>query len=309
MRKFLLNYNLNYFDAFPNLSGEQNIKIITFSTLTVLSIIAIMYISIFICALCLNSKKTIPKPYPFVNTVLAKNSKKKFFNLLLKIIITLTVSYYLRNYLIYLFDLNPKELVDCLLYGVPVALINILLGSCSGELLGQITMSMSGGTVSQWEGEHGGYQGGGGGENQGGVGGENQVGGGVGEGGANQGGGELGGNQGDWGDPNQPAGSRGFPLQINDPLNQALRYTPGGTNQPFARNLASALEHQYKLTLCNEMTRYVLSVDHQIFLTQFLQDKHKEDFKRLMEEGTGNQPNWWTLKNNRAFRESLRNAD
>ena len=113
-----------------------------------------------------------------------------------------------------------------------------------------------------------------------------------------------------WGNPNQDAGSNvNGPLQISDPLNQAARgYNPQGGNQPLARNIASALEHQKSL-VGNAMSRFVLSPLHQQFLLDHLSYNERDLYDKLMNPpGQSGQPVWWKVSNTARLRNSIHNA-
>lgn len=96
------------------------------------------------------------------------------------------------------------------------------------------------------------------------------------------------------GNPNQGAGSNiNGPLNINDPLNQSLAgYNPKGTNQPFARNLASALEHQSRLA-GGTMSKYVVNPrDEQFLLSHLLYHERDLYDKAMNPSGHDDSPRW-----------------
>ena len=90
----------------------------------------------------------------------------------------------------------------------------------------------------------------------------------------------------EWGNPNQPVGNRiNGPLQINDPDSQAYNgYKSEGTNQPFARNLAMALEHQFTTSKSSSISRYALSLSHQTFIAYYLRQHRKDLYNRVVTE-------------------------
>lgn len=85
-----------------------------------------------------------------------------------------------------------------------------------------------------------------------------------------------------WGDPNQPAaGPDTRTLQVNDPLGQLnVGYDAklGATNQPYARNLADALEHQFA-QVKHPLSKYTLDKKQWNFLKGYLDTNvpHKHD--------------------------------
>ena len=114
-----------------------------------------------------------------------------------------------------------------------------------------------------------------------------------------------------WGNPSQPAGTRANgPLRINDPYAQAYNgyNTEGRTNQPFARNLSMALEHQLHTHRTSTISRYALSQSHQRFLVDYLRHNDENLYNKVVTI-TGNNItiNIWKLPNSIHLRNSLSN--
>ena len=62
-------------------------------------------------------------------------SQSKSMNRIIRIIICITVSFYLRKILIDFLDLNPSVYIDYLISGVPAALAGIFLGNYLEDLI------------------------------------------------------------------------------------------------------------------------------------------------------------------------------
>ena len=114
---------------------------------------------------------------------------------------------------------------------------------------------------------------------------------------------------GTWGDLTQGIASKANgPLKINDPANQAVRgYSTNSTNQPFAQNMAAALDHQYKQASTNGvMHSTILNESHQGFLMGFLRSNHPELYNSMM--GPKGRITWNKLYNRKFLRDSLVNT-
>jgi len=114
----------------------------------------------------------------------------------------------------------------------------------------------------------------------------------------------------DWGNPNQPAGTRANgPLRINDPYAQSLSgYRHNGTNQPLARNIGMALEHQEHTLTTKPISRYVFSQNDQIFLLQYLYHNDSNLYNKVVRpRGDNITVEIWKLPNTLKLRNSLNN--
>jgi len=114
----------------------------------------------------------------------------------------------------------------------------------------------------------------------------------------------------DWGNPDQPAGTRANgPLRINDPYSQSFRgYMHNGNNQPLAKNLGMALEHQLHTLRTKTISRYVFRQNHERFLVQYLYHNDRNLYNKVV-SGTGNNitVEIWKLPNTLKLRNSLNN--
>ena len=112
----------------------------------------------------------------------------------------------------------------------------------------------------------------------------------------------------EWGNPNQPAGCRANGhLQINDPNAQGYNgYNRNGTNQPFARHLGMALEHQLSTQRTRTISRYALCQRHQRFLVGHLYHYDINLYNEVV-TATGNNRTIeiWKLRNSLNLRASL----
>ena len=72
-------------------------------------------------------------------------------------------------------------------------------------------------------------------------------------------------------------------MHIKDLLNQSNHYNRNGRNQPFASNLASALEHQNNLK-GSTMTGIVLKVDQEYLYIQHLLPNQPDLYNKVMQD-------------------------
>ena len=120
------------------------------------------------------------------------------------------------------------------------------------------------------------------------------------------------GNAPNWGDPDQPkAGKeRGGAMRINDPLNQATNYIPGGDNQPLLSHIQLSLEHQYRIGN-STLSRFMFTPDIEKFILEHLFHTDRALYNKLMaREGQRgiykDMPKWWDQSNTREFRDKFR---
>ena len=110
-----------------------------------------------------------------------------------------------------------------------------------------------------------------------------------------------------WGPPNQGLANPNNPLQIFDPIGQRVRNW-NGTFQPLARNIATALSHQYIQSKSTVFNINILTPDMQQYVLWVLRNEDAQLYNELTAGMPPGQYAWNRLRNTKALRDALNRA-
>ena len=96
-------------------------------------------------------------------------------------------------------------------------------------------------------------------------------------------------------------------MQIYDPYNQ--RNTPSnGSYQPLARNIATALCHQYLEKNNSIFNNYILSPEMERYVATVVQRVNPELYRQLTNDMPAGKYAWSRINNSRNLRDTLNRA-
>ena len=110
-----------------------------------------------------------------------------------------------------------------------------------------------------------------------------------------------------WGPPGQGIANSHNPLQVFDPMNQRASAW-NGTSQPLARNIATALCHQYIQKKSNIWNNNMLTPDMERFAAGVLQRLEPELYDKITANMPQGQYAWPRIHNSKALRDALNRA-
>ena len=110
-----------------------------------------------------------------------------------------------------------------------------------------------------------------------------------------------------WGQPGEGLANSENPLQVFDPDNQSV-YGWNGTSQPLARNIATALCHQYLLKNSSTWNKDMLTPEMENFAAGVIQRVDPELYNRLTMTMSHGKYAWSRIHNSTALRDALNRA-